>query len=131
MKLNTRRFSPSRGIALALTLIMLSVLYVLGVAFLSVSSQDYIFARKNVFRAQAYYLAESGVEYVLANRVSWVTYPHHEEFEFSGGRIIVDADESADHAQLTVSSTGEYVNFQHTIVVTFNNEGSVINWREQ
>jgi type II secretory pathway component PulK len=52
-----------RGIALMTALMFISFLLVVGLAFMTMIQMDYSFARQEEARRQAYFLAESGIEY--------------------------------------------------------------------
>ena len=53
----------NRGIALITALMFISFLLVVGLAFMTMIQMDYSFARQEEARRQAYFLAESGIEY--------------------------------------------------------------------
>lgn len=125
-------FYRKGGAALVVALLMLTVLFVMGVTFISISNRDYIFARQTAMRMQALYLAESGVEYALANRFNWINYPHHEEIEVGEGTITIDVAESGtdSNKRVLITSRGDYGYYQKTITVHFQKDGEIILWEE-
>jgi len=68
-------FLRKKGIALLVVLAMLTIISIMAATFLSVSGQDYLFARDVVMRCQTQYLAEGGIEFAQMKRVNWLTYP--------------------------------------------------------
>ncbi|MFP4498332.1 MAG: hypothetical protein ACLFQV_08990 [Vulcanimicrobiota bacterium] len=115
--------------ALAMTLALLLLIYIMGFAFLTVASQDYYFTKKAETRIQAYYLAESGIEYSLAKRMDWIEYPHIEEIQTGEHTCtIVATDTSASVIELGV--TGKALNSSKSILIRFSSDGGVIYWAE-
>lgn len=119
----------SGGIALVYTLMLLAVLFILGVTFLSISAQDYIFARHLVNRNQAQYLAEAGIEYAQINRINWTDFPHEESFEFAGGVIDIYVEEPA-FGVVEITSYGKYASFRRGIRVTYGPDGTIRSWED-
>ncbi|MCD4782747.1 MAG: hypothetical protein K8T10_02835 [Candidatus Eremiobacteraeota bacterium] len=70
-----RIFSGKRGVALLIVLAMVTIISIMAATFLSVSGQDYLFARDVAMRCQTQYLAEGGIEFAQIKRVNWLTYP--------------------------------------------------------
>jgi hypothetical protein len=63
MRMNWRR---EEGIALVITLLVMTILFVMGTAFLSISSTETLIAINERNRVQAFHLAEAGLERAIA-----------------------------------------------------------------
>ncbi len=55
--------SPKRGVALITVLWLCMILLILGISFMNLLSADYYFAGQQKMSIQAFYLAQSGMEY--------------------------------------------------------------------
>ncbi|MEE9221790.1 MAG: PilX N-terminal domain-containing pilus assembly protein, partial [candidate division NC10 bacterium] len=54
------------GIALVITLLVMTLLLIMGVAFLSISSTETLISINERKRLQAFHLAEAGAEWAIA-----------------------------------------------------------------
>jgi len=122
-------FGNRKGIALIVTLLMLTIMLILAMTFLTASSRDYIYARYVVMRNQAFYLAESGVEYAQLQRINWIEYPHEEEVEFSGGKFSIKVDDLGNGA-VDITSIGKCGVFIRGIRVIYGRDGTIQSWEE-
>lgn len=120
----------SPGIALVITILLLSILFVMAVTFLTLCSRDYIYARYVAMRNQAQYLAESGIEFAQMKRINWDDFPHKESFEMDGGCVDIEVAESGNGV-VTIASYGKYGSFRRGIVVTYGPDGTVQKWEER
>lgn len=118
-----------RGIALFIALIMLTFLFILGLTFISASGRDYVYARYVALRAQALYLAESGIEYAQINRINWTEYPHTEEIEYQNGRINIEVNDLGSGA-VEITSYGKYASFTKGLRVIYGRDGTIQSWEE-
>ncbi len=119
-----------RGIAIVIALVMLTLLFILGMTFITASGKDYIYAKETQMRMQAFYLAESGVEYAVMKRINWTQYPHHEEVELADGKFVIDVTEAPDKRTFTVVSRGVVSVYQKTLLIKFGEDGSILEWKE-
>jgi hypothetical protein len=124
-----KSFKHCKGIALVVTLVMLTILLVLGMAFMTISSRDYVYARYVVMRNQATYLCESGIEYAQLKRINWIEYPHIEEFDFEGGTIRVEVNEPTVGV-VEIRSAGKYGSFKREVRVRYGSDGTIQSWEE-
>lgn len=118
-----------RGIALFISLVMLTFLFVLGLTFISVSSRDYVYARYVALRAQALYLAESGIEYAQISRINWTEYPHTEEIDYQNGKINIEVNDLGD-GSVEITSYGKYASFTKGLKVIYGRDGTIQSWEE-
>ncbi|MCE1247967.1 MAG: pilus assembly PilX N-terminal domain-containing protein [Firmicutes bacterium] len=122
-------YNNRKGIALVVTLVMLTILLVLGMAFMTISSRDYVYARYVVMRNQAAYLCESGIEYAQLKRINWIQYPHTESFDFEGGTIKIEVTEPST-GTAEIKSTGTCGSFSRTVRVRYGSDGTIQSWEE-
>ena len=115
--------------ALIISLVMLTFLFIMGLTFISVSSRDYVYARYVVLRTQAYYMAEAGIEYAQISRINWTDYPHTEEFEYREGKISIEVNDLGNGA-VEITSYGKYASFRQGIKVIYGQDGTIQSWEE-
>lgn len=124
-----RRNLKPNGIALFITLIILTFLFILGTLFIANASRDYIYARYVVLRNQSRYIAESGIEYAQVMKLQWDTYPRSETLEFGGGSANLTVNVT-DTGATEITSIGNYSGFRNGIRATFRPDGSIITWED-
>lgn len=123
-----------RGQALVLVILMTAVIFTVGTAALALGSTAHRIAVLEVAQKRAYYIAEAGVEKVLAKAKSdpdWVKglpldaesdFLHHDlggNGSYAGGEfkqiIVKKTADTVTSATLEVTSTGEYRKARRTV----------------
>ncbi len=116
-----RLFGETRGVAIVTVMVLTLVLLTLGATFLRLATFERLSANEEIQRAQAFYLAEAGVERAIAflrvagNEHSTGTLYTNEPF--ANGTYTVTAADDLDSGIKIITSTGTFAGEQKTITV--------------
>lgn len=124
----------SKGMMLVSTLALLIVLFILGFSLLATVSGDYFQAGKTKADLQAYYLAQSGLNYVrneMGNRnrrvASYIDQLAGEEMPMSTGTFkITLIDAVSNPSKIKIESTGTAAKTQKTIEAVIDLSNGVV-----
>ncbi|NLW25569.1 MAG: polymer-forming cytoskeletal protein [Clostridia bacterium] len=115
-------FHDQSGLALLFSLLVLTVITLWGVAMVTISTNEYRITNVSKKAVQAYYLAEAGLEEIIAKIKNSSLEIGNGEYTLEndvipGGKINVK--QNADLPFLTITSVGKVDNSQSTLMAQF------------
>jgi hypothetical protein len=127
-----------RGIALIMALFILLFVFLLGMTFRYYTEQNYLFAVETTRKSQLYYVAESGIEYCMAQRAYWNNgVPPGTEIKIhftSGWAVIKDYADSGSGVTLTAvgmlrdPAEGYVTGPTVSIKALLDSSGNILRW---
>jgi hypothetical protein len=131
-----------RGIALIMVLFVLLFLFVFALAFRILTDQQFIFSNDSARKTELYYLAESGIEYVVMQRAYWNNgqpTADQKKFQLPSGWVEVEVMDTG--SSVSVTSKGKFVDLNNpaaegvirnnsvTITATIDSTGAITGWK--
>lgn len=126
-------FRKNKGTVLMMGVMVMMLLAVMGLGYLALTSSNLIRARRDLNRATAFYLAEAGLEYVIADIISQGGATVGRTYDTSAilgslnagatGTVSITAGPSSGYATVTSRASYRGINEAVRIVISAKNLG--------
>ncbi|MCL5773915.1 MAG: hypothetical protein M1536_05990 [Firmicutes bacterium] len=115
--------------ALIFSLFIVSILFVLSLAFFTITGGDYFFSGAQRNSLNALFLAQGGVEYSYFQSAEW-DFPHNETIKLSTGTCEISAAKNESTGEIVLECTGVSGKFRKTVSAILY-QGAILNWHEK
>ena len=127
--------SPRRGAALGIVLLLMTVLFIMGGAFVELSNAEITQTQRVLSSEQLRYAAEAGITYAQGAYPTWnlpttVVWDDARDLELFGATVTITAEAgSADSVVIRSTAQATQGNGTRTLTVEYRN-GAMVRWNE-